>query len=110
MAEQIVLLEYNFLFDSVSTWQHLSQFESDLADFFAAHDLEAQLIQGITGQSGKRIMIIKKISKPEGMVEQEPNPQGRPLSLKTKIKQMTNRRLRKPAMEFMKGQHGVSGS
>ena len=63
MAKQIVFLRYNFMFDAVETWQHLAQFESDLADFFTAHGLEARIVKTLEGQIGDRIMLITKVAE-----------------------------------------------
>ena len=69
MAKQIVFLRYSFMFDAVDTWQHLSQFEGALADFFAVHNMEARIVKTMEGQIGERIMIIERIEEriPEGM-------------------------------------------
>ena len=61
MAKSFVFLEYTFMFDAIDTWQRLSQFENDLADFFAAHEVEANIIETMSGQSGRRIMLLKKV-------------------------------------------------
>lgn len=95
---KIVLLEYNFMFDPSESWQHLWQFEQDLSNFFNAHGFEAQIIKTIEGQSGKRVLFIKKKGLP--IVTGEPEKQGRPQTLKGKFKEMSNRELRKPAKEF----------
>mgnify|MGYP001562055612 FL=1 len=61
MAKQMVFLKYTFLFDAVNTWQHLSQFEDALANFFAAHELEAEILKTVEGQMGERIMLIRAV-------------------------------------------------
>src|SRR3990167_1118681 len=61
MAKQMVFLRYNFIFDAGNTWSHLSQFDESLAEFFANHDMEAETVRTINGQSGERLMLIKMI-------------------------------------------------
>lgn len=56
-----VILQYTFLFDPSQAWSHLNQFENDLADFFAAQGLEANVIPSVKGQNGVRIMELSKI-------------------------------------------------
>jgi hypothetical protein len=74
MAKQVAFLEYSFIFDPVSTWQHLSQFEGDLADFFRAHGLEAEILNPVGGQVGRRILLIKKIEMPVPLAPKAPKP------------------------------------
>lgn len=58
---EFVFLEYSFMFEPGSAWQHLSQFEQDLAAFFTDNGHEAQIVKTVSGQSGRRILLIKKI-------------------------------------------------
>jgi len=59
---RMVSLQYTFLFTREDNlWNSLYEFERDLADFFAAHGLEAEPILTIEGSSGNRMMMIKKI-------------------------------------------------
>jgi hypothetical protein len=60
MAKQFAFLDYTFIFDT-STWSHVSQFDADLADFFSAYNLEAQKLNSISGQPGKRVFLIRPI-------------------------------------------------
>lgn len=57
-----VLLRYTFLFDPAVAWTQLSQFEADLVDFFAANDIQADIITPVKGQLGDRIMELKRLS------------------------------------------------
>ena len=56
-----VFIKYNFLFDPSNTWSHLSQFENDLAEFFSANGFEAEIVKGVSGQVGERILLIKRV-------------------------------------------------
>jgi hypothetical protein len=60
MAKQYAFIDYTFILDT-NTWQHVAQFESDLADFFGAYNVEAQRLNSIGGQAGKRIFILRPI-------------------------------------------------
>ena len=65
--KQIALLEYMIIFDPTSAWQHGSEFEKALADFFAAYDYDMQVVD-VRGGSGKRVIYLTKletISVPE---------------------------------------------
>lgn len=61
MNKNMAFLDYTFLFNPVETWQHLSQFESDLADFFATLGLEAEIVKSVNGQPGKRLLLIQRV-------------------------------------------------
>lgn len=63
MAKKLVFLEYTFMFDPSESWQHLSQFEQDLANYFKAVGFEAEIIQSIGGQIGRRILLISKMKE-----------------------------------------------
>ena len=56
-----VLLEYMFLIDPDGTFATLDQFEKSLADFFAAHQLEAEAVHTMNTVNGRRMFIIRKI-------------------------------------------------
>ena len=62
-----VLLEYMFLIDPDGTFATLDQFEKSLADFFAAHGLEAEAVHTINTVNGRRMFIIKKIETLEAL-------------------------------------------
>src|SRR3990167_6105153 len=62
MAKQYVSLNYQFIFQGGSPWTHLSQFEADLADFFSANEVQAEVIKGVNGQQGTRIMLLSSLS------------------------------------------------
>lgn len=55
-----ILLSYQFLFEPDASWTSLAAFESDLADFFGAYGLEAEVIKSVDGQMGNRILLIQK--------------------------------------------------
>jgi hypothetical protein len=82
MAKQYAFIDYTFILDT-NTWQHVSQFESDLADFFSAYNLECQRMNSIGGQVGKRVFILRPIAvlgSPKGP------SQTKPVSTKTMFK------------------------
>jgi hypothetical protein len=56
----MVFLKYNFIFDSSDTWTNLSEFENSLAKYFSEHDMEAKIIQTVSGQVGDRLMLISR--------------------------------------------------
>lgn len=56
----MVFLKYNFIFDSSDTWSNLSEFENTLAKYFEDHDMEAKIIQTVSGQVGERLMLISR--------------------------------------------------
>ena len=59
--KKIAILEYSFLFEpGTQTWTRGSEFETDLADFLAAHGLEANIVDTVGG-SGRRVMYIQAI-------------------------------------------------
>jgi hypothetical protein len=96
-----VFLEYSFLFDAVDTWQHLYQFESDLAKFFSERGLEAEIIKTVEGQaSGRRILAISKKNNLESKVTDK--ARGRPQSIKGRISDFKRVNLRAPAVKFQK--------
>lgn len=99
--KQPVFLEYTFLFDSSETWSHLSQFESDLADFFSVHDYQAEIVKTVGGQTGRRIMILTRVTLPTGQSQTEQDERRKQPG--SKIKEMAQRKLRAPAIKFMKG-------
>jgi len=57
-AKDLVMLEYAFIFEPSNTWQTLSQFEDDLAKFFAEEGKQAQVISPIGGYKGRKIILI----------------------------------------------------
>ena len=58
--KECVMLEYVFMFDPSQTYQHLYQFEQDLAKFFKEHGMEAEIVSPIGGYQGRKILVIKK--------------------------------------------------
>jgi hypothetical protein len=94
-----VMLEYMFMFDATDTWQHLSQFENDLADFFRAQGFQAEIIKSISGQVGKRVLFIEKVKNP--LQKMQANPPGRPKQPGSIAKELSERKFSAPAKEFM---------
>jgi hypothetical protein len=101
MAQKLIFLDYTFMFDSNTPFAHLYEFENLLAKFFDQHDLVAENIKSIEGSLAKRVMYITK--KEITLIPDDPKPQGRPQTLKGKIKELSDRKFRKPALQFMKG-------
>lgn len=106
--KQLIFLEYTFLFDAADAWQHLSQFESDLSDFFRMHDLDVGIVKTIGGQAGKRIMILKKVGELERMRTDENQVKDRAMDERrkqpgSKLRDLTKRKLSAPAIKFIKG-------
>lgn len=62
--KQIALLEYAFMFDPSKTWSSLSEFESLLVQFFQERDLDVEVVKGISGQNGRRMLLLSPIEKP----------------------------------------------
>jgi len=64
-----VFLDYIFIFEPSLTWTSLPSFESDLADFFAAHELESEIMRTADGQVGKRVLLISRMEFAKGQPE-----------------------------------------
>ena len=60
MANELVSLEYLFLFYPDEAWDNLREFEKDLSAFFEAYGLEAVIVKGVEGQQGRRILLIRR--------------------------------------------------
>ena len=90
------MLQYNFMFDPAETWSSLYEFEADLARFFSSKNLDAQIIKSIEGQSGNRILYIKK--KPD--VALTPNQPGRPKTPQGKLKDASRHVPKAPERDF----------
>jgi hypothetical protein len=105
MASNLKFLDYTFLIDAENSFSHLYEFEKTLADFFASRGLQAENIKSVEGSLAKRLMFITK--RQDGAMipaqMEEKKPSGRPIMLKTKIRQLADRKLRAPAIKFMKG-------
>lgn len=105
MANPVVFLEYTFLIDTEKAFQHLYQFEKALADYLGTLGLQAENIKSVEGSLAKRVMFITRRQDgamiPSG--QEERKQAGRPIMLKTRIKQLSDRKLRAPAIKFMKG-------
>lgn len=99
MAKQIALLEYTFMFDPTNTWQHGTQFEKDLGDFFAAHGFEANLVE-TRGNSNRRIFYIERIQAMPKLSNK--TPQG-PKSPQERLNQMRGHVPTKQEQRFKQG-------
>lgn len=98
--KDIAFLDYTFLIDTKDAFSHLFEFEKALADFFDSKGLEAHVLKSVEGSLSKRIMFV---CKKEVMGAPEINPVGRPITPKGLIKKLGDRKLRAPAIKFMKG-------
>ena len=100
MSNPLEFLEYTFMIDTSNTFSSIYEFEKLLTEFLATRGLEAKNITSVHGAPAKRIIFITK--KQEIVPPAEPKPVGRPLSMKGQIAKLTDRKLRKPAIDFMK--------
>ncbi len=95
--KNLVALQYNFIFPPGDTWAHLYEFEKSLADFFAAHGMEATVIRPIEGGSAGRTLIIEKM---EIVALPQAPPDERRKQPGSQLKDMAERKLRAPALKF----------
>ena len=97
--QNLVFLDYSFLFDAEATFNHLYEFEKMLFEFFKTRNLQGEVIKSVEGGSPKRLVYISKL---QNVVDIGPAkaPVGRPITLKGQIKRLSERKLRKPAQEF----------
>ena len=56
---------------NANIWNHLYEFENDLADFLAANGLEAEPVVALSGSSSKRILLIKRLEEMPTLVNQK---------------------------------------
>ena len=111
MANPIVFLEYTFLIDTSTAFHHLYEFEKTLADYLGTRGLQAENIKSVEGSLAKRVMFITKkdtmlqTQRPQEVVvvHDEVKRPGRPITLKGQIRRLADRKLRAPAIKFMKG-------
>lgn len=80
-----VMLEYAFLFDPTDTYQHLYQFEKDLAKFFSEHGMEARILTPMGGYQGRKILLIQKALTP---VEVEMPKPPKPGSIQKQVNKL----------------------
>jgi len=96
-------LEYAFIFDPVDTWQHLHQFEQDLAKFFDEHNLQAEVLDTVGGQKGRRVIVIT----PKEEIKIPPSvKKGKPKSASKRLKEMGKKKLRAPAKKWLNKKKG----
>lgn len=84
--KEVAFLEYAFMFDPSETWSNLYQFEDALAKYFDECGLEAVVVKTVTGQAGKRILMLNK--KP--MIErvEEPKKKEKQISVGEKFRKL----------------------
>jgi hypothetical protein len=98
---QLKLLEYAYLIDASGSFSSLYEFEKFFGEFLDSRGLIGEIISPMNGSKDRRVMLVTK--KPMIAGAADPNPVGRPQTLKGKFKELSDRKLRKPAIEFMKG-------
>ncbi len=98
MDGKMVALTYTFIFSkSANLWNHVYQWENDLADFFAANGLEAEVISTVEGSNAGRMMIIKKLdmdqflTNTKGVNLQKTLPQGKAQKSAQIVTNLTNK-------------------
>lgn len=58
----MVSITYQFIFSKdANIWNNITEFEQDISDFFASNGLECDIVTTVSGSSGGRIILIKKI-------------------------------------------------
>jgi hypothetical protein len=103
MAKQLAFLEYTFVFEpGAQTWQRGFEFEKDLADFLAAHGLDASITETIGG-TGRRVIFIEGMDKMADLLNPIPNPPGRPKSVSSQLKEYATSKPRAAERNFNKG-------
>ena len=60
MADEIAAIQYLFLVKT-SLYSHVSQLDSDLAEFFGNKEMQARIVKTVGGQYGMRLMVIEQI-------------------------------------------------
>lgn len=98
MGRNIVFLQYTFLFDPVNTWQHSSEFENQLAEFFAQYGKDMEVIKSIGNTQTQKMVLITNKPSPVMPVN---NKVGRPQSSGSMLKDLSHRELRAPARDFI---------
>lgn len=98
MARKIAVLEYSFIFDPSDTWSSGYEFENQLADYFAAHGIEAEIVE-TAGGTGRRVIFMQRMEVK--MTEpQKPNTQAR-----DQIRQVQQKAPPKDYKKFIKPKH-----
>ncbi len=60
----MVSITYQYIFSKdANIWNNAYEFEQDISDFFAANGLEADVVTTVSGSTGNRIILIKKIDE-----------------------------------------------
>lgn len=60
MAKKRAIAEYMFEFIDPIPWGSAWEFERDLADFFSAHGVEAEIVSVIEGYTGPKIIALTR--------------------------------------------------
>ena len=85
---KLVFLEYCFLLDPSIVWGNLYEFENFLTDFFSAHGMDAQFLNGVTGYQGRRLLYIKQMEMLEPLGKSPEKQVGPQKSLKKLTKEL----------------------
>lgn len=101
--KKIAVLRYMIIFDPSETWSNGFQFESQFADFFAAHGFEAQIIAP-AGGTGDRVIQIERVYTPEKVAQQLSKSQNQP-SANNQIKQVQQKVPPKDFKQFKNPKH-----
>lgn len=109
-----VLMEFMFLFDPSDTWQHAYQVERWIADSLEKAGLEGEMVKTMLGNTpiiidkpvltGKKVYYIKSKDKLD-LLRSQPNPVGRPKSIKGIVKSMSDKKTKAPERNFKKGKY-----
>ena len=94
----MITLTYTFIFSQeANIWNHVYQFENDLADFFASNGLECEVIKTVEGSMGGRMLMIEridsaaeKLTNTKGANIQKQLPQGGSQKSANIVKNLTN--------------------
>src|SRR3954464_7266211 len=100
--KNLALLRYQIMFDPSESWSNGYQFENQLADFFAAHGFEAQIIAP-SGGTGDRVIWLERVFIPS----KESKPEVKSNTVK-QIKQVQQKTPPKDFKQFKNPKHFVA--
>ncbi len=106
--KEYALLEYTFMFEPSASWSHAYQFEQDMAAFFRARGMEAQVVKTVEGGSGRKVLVIRRSQNLIDQVMTEKRGPGRPQTLKGKMNEMKAKNVTARERDFRKGK-GIRG-
>jgi hypothetical protein len=94
-----IVIPYLFEIEANSPWGHLYEFEKSLVDFFNEHNCQAENIT-IKGSAFQVLSISKKETI---AIPQPPKQQGRPKSIPSVFKGLTQHKVNPRERDFKKG-------